>query len=171
MAGFFIFAGMQQDFRKTYTVDEAKRKLEQYCAYQDRCHEEVLQKLRGMNMIPQAIDTITAHLIEHNFLNEERFAKSFARGKFRIKYWGRVRITRELKARGISKYNLDSALKEINDAEYFSVFEELSQKQWDSIREANIQKRKKKLFDFLMRKGFESNLVYDRVHELTNNNI
>ncbi len=59
---------------KTYTVDEARQKLEQYCAYQERCHDEVIQKLRGLNMIPQAADTIIAHLIEHNFLNEERFA-------------------------------------------------------------------------------------------------
>ncbi len=76
--------------------------MERYCAYQDRCHQEVLGKLREMRMIPEAIDKIMGHLIAHGFLNEERFARSFVRGKFRIKKWGRVRITRELKNRDIS---------------------------------------------------------------------
>lgn len=151
---------------KTYTVEEAKRKLEHYCSYQDRCHHEVEQKLKGMNMIQQASDVIIAHLIEHNFLNEERFAKSFARGKFRIKKWGRIRIKNELKLRNISRYNLDAALKEIPDDEYFSAFDELAEKQWENIRESDIQKKKKKLFDFLMRKGFESNLIYNKISEL-----
>ena len=151
---------------KTYTVEEAKRKLEHYCSYQDRCHDEVEQKLKGMNMIQQASDVIIAHLIEHNFLNEERFARSFARGKFRIKKWGRIRIKNELKLRNISRYNLDVALKEIPDDEYFSAFDELAEKQWENIRESDIQKKKKKLFDFLMRKGFESNLIYNKISEL-----
>ena len=151
---------------KTYTVEEAKRKLEHYCSYQDRCHDEVEQKLKGMNMIQQASDVIIAHLIEHNFLNEERFARSFARGKFRIKKWGRIRIKNELKLRNISRYNLDNALKEIPDDEYFSAFDELAEKQWESMRESDIQKKKKKLFDFLMRKGFESNLIYNKISEL-----
>lgn len=151
---------------KTYTVEEAKRKLEQYCAYQDRCHAEVLQKLKSMNMISQACDVIITHLIEHNFLNEERFAKSFARGKFRIKNWGRIRIKNELKVRDITRFNLEAALKEIPDGEYLEAFHSLAEKQWDNIRETNIQKKKKKLFDFLIRKGFESNLIYDKLSEL-----
>ena len=77
---------------KTYTVQEAKERLEAYCAYQERCHREVVTKLRTMGMIPLAIDDIVVHLIQNGFLNEERFAKSFARGKFRIKKWGRVRM-------------------------------------------------------------------------------
>ena len=151
---------------KSYTVDEARKKLEQYCAYQERCHEEVIQKLKSLNMIPQAIDTIIAHLIEHNFLNEERFACSFARGKHRIKYWGRTRIVNELKARHISVYNINTALKEIPDNEYFSNFHTLAEKQWESIRENNIQKKKKKFFDFMMRKGFETNLIYEKITDL-----
>ena len=83
-------------------VEEAKRATEKYCAYQERCHKEVEQKLYDLNMIPEARDLIIVHLIEHNFLNEERFSKSYARGKFRIKKWGKQRITRELKFRNIS---------------------------------------------------------------------
>lgn len=151
---------------KTYSVEEAKRKLEQYCAYQERCHEEVIQKLRSLSMIPQAIDLIVGHLIEHNFLNEERFACSFARGKHRIKHWGKIRIVNELKARNISKYNIDTALKEIPHNMYISSFYELAERQWQSIRETNPQKKKKKLFDFLMRKGYESNLIYEKISDL-----
>ena len=71
--------------KKTYTVEEAKKALENYCVYQDRCHKEVEEKLHKMGMIPQACEVIILHLMEHNFLNEERFSKSFARGKLRIK--------------------------------------------------------------------------------------
>ena len=121
-------------------------------------------------MIPQAIDTIIGHLITNNFLNEERFAKSFARGKFRIKHWGKTRIVRELKIRQISKYNINAALKEIDEDEYLEAFYELSEKQWNSIKETNPAKKKKKLFDFLMRKGFESHLIYEAINNLSNEN-
>ncbi|WP_297334774.1 regulatory protein RecX [Flavobacterium sp.] len=160
---------MQGSTHKIYTVEEAKRKLEHYCAYQERCHEEVVKKLRGMNMIPQAVDAVVDHLLEHNFLNEERFARSFARGRFRIKQWGKVRIVRELKARDISRYNIDAALKEIDSTDYLTTFYTLAEKQWNAIRETNIIKKKKKLFDFLMRKGYESNLIYEAIQNLANN--
>jgi len=148
---------------KSYSVDEAKRELEYYCSYQDRCHEEVHQKLKSLNMIPQAIDVIMAHLIEHNFLNEERFACGFARGKFRIKNYGTRRIITQLKAKGISKYNIDTAMKEINDDDYTETFNALAERQWNSIAEKNVLKKKKKLADYLLRKGFESHLVYDKM--------
>ncbi|KAF2515464.1 RecX family transcriptional regulator [Flavobacterium salilacus subsp. salilacus] len=155
---------------KSYTVAEAQKKLEQYCAYQERCHEEVIQKLKSLNMIPQAIDSIVGHLLEHNFLNEERFARSFARGKFRIKHWGRIRIIRELKARQISRYTIDAALKEIDEQEYITAFNELALKQWDFVTESNMLKKKKKVSDFLMRKGYENQLVYEKIAELCGSN-
>ncbi len=80
-----------------HTVDEALTNLENYCVYRERCHKEVEQKLNELRMIPEAKEKIILHLIEHDFLNEERYAKAFARGKFRIKKWGRQRIFRELK--------------------------------------------------------------------------
>jgi regulatory protein len=103
---------------KTYTVDEAQKALEHYCAYQERCHLEVQKKLQSMGMIPIAIGTIINRLIEDNYLNETRFAKAFARGKFKIKKWGKQRITRELKLRDISAYNIKVALQEISEADY-----------------------------------------------------
>ncbi|WP_207759844.1 regulatory protein RecX [Flavobacterium cyanobacteriorum] len=151
---------------KYYTVEEAKQKLEYYCSYQERCHEEVLQKLKGLNMIPEAIDVIMNHLIENNYLNEERFARSFARGRYRIKNWGRIRITNELKARGISKYNIIAAMAEIDPDEYQAAFDALADKIWKSTAGADSAAKKRKVADYLLRKGFESNLVYDKINSL-----
>jgi len=152
--------------KTNYTIIEATKKLESYCAYQDRCHKEVVTKLREMRMIPEAIDHIVTHLIQENFLNEERFSKSFARGKFRIKKWGRNRITNELKQRGITKYNIKSALMEIDNATYLNTLDALAEKRLGAIKETNIQKRKRKLADYLLYRGWESHLVYGKVKEL-----
>jgi len=151
--------------RLTYTVEEAKKKLEYYCSYQDRCHTEVEKKLYEMNMIPLAQEAITLHLIENNFLNEERFSRSFARGKFRIKKWGKQRIIRELKQRNVSKYNIEIALKEIDQEEYLKVLYELTRKKWDTILEINQFKKRKKITDFLLRQGFESDLIYIEINQ------
>ena len=104
---------MQQ--KKSFTVDELQKKMEYYCVYQDRCHQEVELKMTEYQLIPEAKEKILLHLMQHNFLNEERFSRSFARGKFRIKNWGKQRIVRELKNKNISNYNIKSALKEINE--------------------------------------------------------
>ena len=148
------------------TLTEATHKLEGYCAYQERCHKEVIDKLRNMGMIPEAIDHILVHLIEHNYLNEERFAKSFARGKFKIKKWGRTRIVNELKQRGISRFNIRTALKEITEEEYVSTLDSLAKKRLEGLRETNGLKRRKKLADYLLYRGWESHLVYEKVSEL-----
>ncbi|MEM6721705.1 MAG: regulatory protein RecX [Bacteroidota bacterium] len=152
--------------KKSYSVTEAKVKLQQFCAYQDRCHKEVVEKLQKMHMIPQAIDVIVTELIQDNFLNEERFAKSFARGKFRIKKWGRLRIVRELKFRNISNYNIDSALKEIEETVYLTTLDELATKRANALKENNPLKRKKKIADYLLYRGWESHLVYEKINEL-----
>ena len=151
---------------ESYTLKEATKKLEGYCAYQERCHKEVNQKLRDMNMIPEAIDEIISHLIQENYLNEERFARSFARGKFNIKKWGRNRIVNELKFRGISRFNIKTALKEIDDHIYLTTLDKLAQKRLDQITETNTQKRRKKLADYLLYRGWESHLVYGKLKEL-----
>ena len=150
----------------SYTIDEAKKKIESYCTYQDRCHKEVANKLREMGMIPRAIDQIIGHLIQENFLNEERFAKSYARGKFNIKKWGKKRIVNELKMRDISKYNIASALKEIDENDYLNTLDLLAEKRLSAIREKNIQTRRKKLADYLLYRGWESHLVYDKIAAL-----
>lgn len=151
---------------KVYSVTEAKRKLEQYCVYQERCHTEVQSKLKEMKMIPIAIDDIICHLIEHNFLNEERFAKSYARGKFNIKNWGKNRIIRELKFRKISSYNIKIALKEFTEEDYLNKLDSISLKKLKTINETNIYKKRKKLAEFLLYRGWESHLVYEKTKAL-----
>ena len=151
---------------KTYTVTEAKRKIEQYCVYQDRCHKEVISKLKEMRMITLAIDDIILHLIEHDFLNEERFAKSFARGKFNIKHWGRNRIINELKFREISSYNIKTALQEFTEEEYYTKLDVIALRKFESIKEPNKYKKRKKLADYLLYRGWESHLVYEKTKAL-----
>jgi len=151
---------------QSYTLKEATRKLEGYCAYQERCHKEVNQKLRDMGMIPDASDQIITHLIKENYLNEERFAQSYARGKFNIKKWGKNRIINELKFRGVSRFNIKNALKEIEDVDYQETLDALVKKRLSQITETNLQKRKKKLADYLLYRGWESHLVYEKVKEL-----
>ena len=149
-----------------YTIKDALHKIEHYCAYQERCHEEVIQKLRIMKMDSDEIDVIITRLISDNFLNEERFACSFARGKHRIKHWGKIRITNELKARKINQTLINIALKEITADEYEETFHILAEKHWNSISETNSLKKRKKFCDYILRRGFESNLVYDKVKDL-----
>lgn len=151
---------------KAYSLTEATRKLESYCAYQERCHKEVIEKLKGMRMIPEAIDQIITHLIQENYLNEERYAKSFARGKFIIKKWGKNRIVNELKLRQISKFNIKSALTEINEEDYHKTLDELAKKRLTQIHESNVQKKKKKLADYLLYRGWETTLIYEKLKEL-----
>ncbi|TCN49903.1 RecX family transcriptional regulator [Flavobacterium circumlabens] len=148
------------------TPKEALLKLEHFCAYQERCHAEVVTKLYSLKMTSDEIDFIVVQLIESNFLNETRFACSFARGKHRIKFWGRIRITNELKARQISSTTIAIALKEISPEEYETTFEQLSERSWNSISEKNTLKKRKKFCDYMLRRGYESNLVYDKVKEL-----
>lgn len=157
--------------KKSFTVDEIKRKIEQFCVYQDRCHKEVEQKMRDYELIPEAREMILLSLMQDNFLNEERFAKSFARGKFRIKSWGKQRIIRELKFRDISAYNIKTALKEIDENEYLETIYRVTENRNNVISESDNYKRKKKLIDFLMRKGFENELIFKTVNEILENTI
>lgn len=151
---------------KTYTFDEALIKLQNYCSYQERSHQEVRQKLIGMRMIPEAMDQIIINLLENNFLNEERFAKTFVSGKFRIKKWGRIRLTSELRKKDVSKYNINKALSDINEIDYIETFNALAEKKLPYIKETNKLKKKKKLINYLLYRGWESHLVYEKVNQL-----
>ena len=161
-----MFESMFEKKKKSFTVDEIKRKLENYCVYQDRCHKEVEQKMWEFHLIPEARELILLSLMKDNFLNEERFSKSYARGKFRIKSWGKQRIVRELKFRDISAYNIKTALKEIKETDYLETIYRITENRNEVISEPNIYKRKKKLVDFLMRKGFENDLIFKVVSEV-----
>ncbi|MFV7233947.1 regulatory protein RecX [Flavobacterium sp. ZB4R12] len=154
--------------KNVFSIKDAIQKIEHFCAYQERCHEEVVQKLRSMKMDSEEIDTIMVHLISDNFLNEERFACSFARGKHRIKHWGKIRIVNELKSKKITQTLINIALKEITPEEYAATFNTLAERHWESIRETNMLKKRKKFCDYMLRRGFESNLVYEKARSFEN---
>ena len=153
-------------FRKSYSLEQALSRLQRYCTYQDRCHIEVERKLTEMRMIPQAKEQIIMSLIEDDYLNEERFALAFVKGKFRIKKWGRIRLKAELKKRQISKYLIKSALEQISEKDYLFTFEELANRKANSIKADSILLKKKKLADFLIYRGWESSLVNNKVNQL-----
>jgi regulatory protein len=158
-----------KSMKPVYSIKDAIQKIEYFCGYQERCHEEVVAKLYSMKLDSAEIDEIMVHLISENFLNEARFACSFARGKHRIKQWGKIRITLELKARKITSGLITLALKEISPEEYLETFENLANRNWEFIRETNAIKKRKKFCDYLLRKGFETNLVYEKWKVLENN--
>ncbi len=143
-----------------------QQKLEYYCSYQERCHVEVQEKLRGFSLSEIERNTVIVHLIEHNFLNEERFASLFSISKFHQKKWGKIRIKNELKSRKISDYLITKGLKELPEEEYELTFEALAVKVWETILEKNTIKKRKKFCDYLLRKGWESELIYSKVKEL-----
>ena len=134
---------------KSYTLAQAQKKLEYYCAYQERCHKEVIAKLRTLGMIPSVIDKIISELIKANYLNETRFTQSFVRGKFRIKKWGKNRILQELKVRDISSFNIKLGMKEISDDNYQKTFYELFEKRRREVKQLTKTEQKKKIFSYM----------------------
>ena len=151
---------------KSYTIEEALSKLQKYCAYQDRCHKEVEQKLKQMRMIPEAIEIIVVALIEDNHLNEERFAKAFVRGKFSIKKWGKRRLERELKQRHISDWNIKNAMKEISDKAYWESGQALAKKFWEAHRHRPLAEQKKKVWNAMQYRGWETELIMENILKL-----
>lgn len=141
--------------------------MQRYCAYQERCHQEVEAKLRSFPISKNDKNGIFLKLLEENFLNEERYAKAYVSGKFNIKKWGRNRLVFELKKRRISSYNIKRALEEIDTADYQKTFEELAQKRFEQLENTKSEPEKKKKFiDYLFYRGWENELVYDAVRKL-----
>jgi len=152
--------------KKSYSLNEAKKKLENFCSYQERCHKEVKEKLRELGMVQSASQEIIAQLIQEDYLNETRFAKNFARGKFRIKNWGRNRISRELKSRNISDYNIKMGMQEFTDIEYEETFYNLIEKRKKSVEHLPIDQQKKKIFSYLTYRGWEHEKIFDALNQL-----
>ena len=149
----------------SHTLEDAKKKLEHYCAYQERCHQEVNSKLNSLGMIPAVKDVIISHLIEHNYLNETRFAQSFTRGKFRIKKWGKNRILRELKRRHISDYNIKKGMQEIPDSDYETSFYELFEKRKKAVAHLPKNEQRKKIISYLNYRGWEQDMIFSALNE------
>lgn len=145
------------------------QKLRQYCAYQERSHTEVVQKLWDLGVWRSEHDAIIAALIEDDYLNEERFAVQFAGGKFRMKGWGRKKILYALKEKGVSTYNINKALKEITPEAYEKTIVHAAEKKWAELKGEQHLIRKKKCTDYLLQKGFEPELISKTLATLTNN--
>jgi regulatory protein len=155
--------------KKSYTVEQAKHLLERYCVYQDRCHNEVEKKLDSLNLINEAKEVIILHLLKNDFLNEERFARSFARGRFAIKKWGKLKIINALKWKNISDYCIKAALTEIDENEYAKTLQLLVDKKALVIREKNEFIMRKKLTNYLLSKGFEISLIINAINKTIEN--
>jgi len=142
------------------TPQQALPKLKQYCAYQERCHREVKEKLFGYGISKVDADEIVSKLVEENYLNEERFAIHFAGGKFRMKQWGKVKIKYELKQKNVSDYCIKKALLAIDIKDYKKVLYKLADEKLKTLKgEKNIFIKKRKLQDYLLMKGFETDLI------------
>lgn len=161
---------MEKKKKKYIDYETALSKLQRYCAYQDRCHQEVRSKLLNLGVYGDTLEEVMAELITENFLNEERFARSYVRGKFRIKNWGRSRIKQELKLRKISAYCIKKGLTEIKEEDYLETINKLITKKDKHLKEPNAFKRNAKLANYVIGKGFESNLVWEAVKQYAVNN-
>lgn len=156
-------------FRKQLTPEQALQKLKHYCAYQERSHSEVRDKLFNLGVWKKDHDAIIATLIEENYLNEERFAIAFAGGKFRMKQWGRVRIKYELKQRQVSDYSIRKALRQIEEPVYLQTLQQLATSKYALLKGDQYLVRKKKTSDYLIQKGYEPELVNAAIAALAKN--
>lgn len=144
----------------TDSVKDPLRKAAMFCAYQERTQQEVRERLKEWGVYGDDAEEVIAELIQQNYLNEERFAKSFAGGKFRVKGWGRRKIKQHLQQRGISGYNLDQAMKEIAPDDYRETLADLLAKKRQSLRNDNPLVLKQKLVRYALSKGYESELIF-----------
>ena len=146
-------------YKKYLTKEQAIQKLKHYCAYQERCHNDVKEKLYQLGVWKKEHDEIIATLIEENYLNEERFAIAYAGGKFRINNWGRTKIKYALQQKQVSEYCIKKALKQIEEEDYLKVLNKLAKEKYASLKSDQYLVRKKKTMDYLIGRGFEINLV------------
>lgn len=158
----------ERNARKTerFSPDEAFLKIRHYCAYQERAHKEVRQKLFEYGLHTNEVDEILSRLITDGFLNEERFARAFAGGKFRIKKWGRMKILNELQGLGLTEKCIRSGLREIDEKDYRKTLMQLIQKKMPSLKEGNLYKKRDKVARYAIAKGFEPDMVWEMLKEL-----
>lgn len=154
-----------EEKRKTYTALQAKAKIEDWCAYQERCQQEVRDKLFNYGLKSHEVENLISQLISDNFINEERFAVAYSGGKFRIKKWGRIKIKMGLKAKRLSDYCIRKGLAEINDKEYRLTLQKLLEKKGRTLSEKNPIRRKYKLLRYAASKGYEQELVMEALNE------
>lgn len=152
--------------KKYLTKEQALQKAKQYCAYQERSHYEVEQKLWELGIRKADQGEIISALIEEDYLNEERFAIQFAGGKFRMNEWGKKKIMYALKEKRVSEFSIKKALKSIDEDMYLKTLHGLVEKKYESLKEEQHLVRKRKLMDYMLQKGFESDLVSNVLKEI-----
>jgi len=151
---------------KVLTKKSLLLKVSSFCAYQERTQDEVRNRLYSYGADEDLTEELIAELITENFINEERFAKTYAGSKFRLKKWGRNRIVKELENKGISPYCIKKGLEEIDANDYTRTLKALLDKKDEEEKEVNLYKRKYKLSLYVIRKGYEPELVWDVINEL-----
>lgn len=151
---------------KSFSPDEALSKIQRYCAYQERSHNEVKQKLFQYGLTESEVDKLLSELIISGYLNEERYAKAFAGGKFRMKKWGRLKIVHSLEAQGLSKNCIKSGLKEIDADDYEKSLRQILKKKNSESTEKTIYTRRDKVSKFAIQKGYEPELVWKVLKEI-----
>ena len=151
---------------KSLTPEQAKQKALRYCAYQERSHQEVKNKLYELGLNSSDADELLTYLITEGFLNEERYAKLFAGGKFRIKHWGRIKIVHALESKGLSKNCIRIGLKEIDEDDYMQVLEKLTTEKISELEEENAFILRDKISKSLIQKGYEPELIWKTLKKL-----
>ena len=146
---------------KVYTRQEALIKISSFCAYQERTQQEVRDKLYGYGLHKDMVEEIISKLISENFINEERFARTYSGGKFRMKKWGRVKIKEALKSKGISDYSIKKGMLEIDGKDYLITLRSLVEKKSEKEKEKNEYRRKHKIAQYVVGKGYEADLVWE----------
>jgi regulatory protein len=153
--------------RQQLTKEQALQKARHYCGYQERCHSEVKEKLYSLGLWKKDVEEAISLLIGENYLNEERFAIRYAGGHFRMKHWGRIRIRYELKQKQVSEYCIKKALKEIDEETYRRTLEKLAAEKWKTLpAEKNSRIKERKLQEYLLQKGYESDLIGQVIRSL-----
>ena len=151
---------------KKYSPSQAIEKIRHYCAYQERSHQETRNKLFEYGLYASEVDEILSNLITDGFLNEERYAKAFAGGKFRIKKWGKLKIVNELESKGISRNCIKAGLNEIGDEDYGNTLKGVLAKKIDQVFEDNLFIKRDKVAKYAIQKGFEPDLVWKQIKEI-----
>jgi len=154
--------------RQHLTPDAALQKAKHFCAYQERCHGEVKEKLYSYGLKKYEVELLLSRLIEEDYLNEERFAMQFAGGRFRLKHWGKIKIKHELKQKQVSEYIINKAMKSIDMDDYLLLLEKLCRKKWEEVSNERLLQRLAKTRNYLLQKGFEPNLVTDIIKQVQN---
>lgn len=142
-----------------------KKKIEHYCAYQERCHLEVTNKLNKLGVFGDELDEYVCYLIDENFLSETRFSEAYVRGKFNNNNWGKVKLSRELKLRNISDWNISNALSQINSEDYNNKLRKLCLKLVNLSDKPEFE-LKNKIVKNLSYKGWEVDLVLKTLNQL-----